>query len=1755
MKKITKLSIITSLLIGGNLFALDITLHKGWNAVGISSKGTYDISKLIDKTKVSSVITYDGNIIENYDPTKPKYSDFTQFVGGKAYWIKSNSDYTFSIGDTPVSLDDLKVEIGWNFIPIPEMNIEDFVNFVKAKGLRVDSVITYDGSIIESYDPSKPKYSDFTASKDGKGYWVKTSKKVATVKTLDGYMIDLYSSRSGKIDSSVIDVIKNSTLDEVFSISDWSNVTSIIINDKKELSTSSLSTIDPDDVKKDLAGVASSVSIYVYGVSEGSAPYALADALIYKVNDDNTTSLIGNTDENGFIYAPSVTKGTKLLIKKDGMDDKIYTIESTGTNYIFMSDSSGLEMPEEKASKTSSRLDYISESLKRKGSVGFYRPASKLGLLRDLPVRRIKPVSVDALDDSASLKALIDSKTKEGYKSDVIASFDFYLKIARRLGGKGYAPFSAFYPDSVEPLITVALPGISYYDVKNAIDGKGATLRLFYFDGKSWKEKVLGKDDVTLTKIKDLTRKKIKASYAREYLADTPLLEIKHTGFYPHVIVLDKKVVFNYPLNITVTDKDGKKVNGAAIFIGGRMLGVTNDKGEFEYNLTAGYESVNFNIKAMKTGYKTDSKVVNIATLKTGATNNINLSLEKVASVASIEGYIKDSNTSKPVYLATVDLYFPYSLAYVKKTSEGIVVGNQPNTRYKWYVKIHDDSSVAGAARVSEKRWLLVKDATSNENGNVLTYQEIKRMIVESKKDDDPADVKSMVSGLFDIALVAEHDIDGDGKVDFVELAATKDKVGTDLLSDVDDSQIDNYAQIIGNIKFNFDVDKFKDNSSVANDLEPSVKVDGVWYSADENYSDYKNYVGLIDEGILDDDYSFGVDINKDWDYFGVQGLGDKVNDHNWTLNFKVGITANINDTTTVVLVKDGDTYKWQLLPDAVAEDYQQYQYIENKNAAFTIATRKFDATEKKFLIYDDPTYKKVSEFVSQNSIMNKLCETLSQIADEVGLDKTAISADDAKKPLIETGFTIVPLAELNTINSKGKEITLIEGDKIENGGIDDITSYILRGKVNINHPVSAPNVLVDKTDRSGKFIFSKLPLEYAKLAGKDISMLTLAAKKYAYYPSPLINVESYEAGETKNINLTLKPKPVASVTVNVIDADTNKTIDANVTIDGQYKEVKSVLDDFKEYSSTESKVGSTVKFDDILSGLRTITISKDGYYPVTLSKPVYADNLNEFNVTLKKASSLDGVTAPVIGIDNYSIEDGAIVLTLVGSDNADGGLTKDGDKFVSELLVFDNGEKIDPVIEMHEDGIIKVTIKTPKIGKNIIIVKLVNPRGEALTSPLNININPTIGSVKGYVTKFTDDNLDSIIDDNHLLIVDFYDGKMNFIQSILANKDGSYINPKLPVGDVYIKARQINATYGTPEKESDLVKIVVAPGIAKEADLELKNIDSFKKWVPKVDFDPSISEEDLTAEAEDNNGTVTLKGKVYHYDGKGKVLVVVNGKNYEVNGDDLTIKDEDNGDFYFNKKVKLVNGDNNIYVKVVNSNGFFDTTPILTVKYGKMVNYVVDFKVLNDENKTISYASLNIVNKESDYYEFVDTNESGESIVELPYYGDTTYQIVATAPGYLSKTMYLTNFNKLDAEDGKVDNHITYTVTLIPETTMSEWYIKDVNYKQDFSFELPVGSVAVDKEVAFEIEPSDEKVHTYNVTIQDEDDNIIASFETSKNEFTYTFDKTGNYTVVITDKEGVITPFTINLSVVSPMDVVPKPPVAPIFPTPTITK
>ena len=215
------LSLVAISVIASNASALDISLKKGeWNPVGISSAGIYDISSVLDTSKIDSIISYNGNVIESYDPAKPKYSDFTSFEAGKAYWVKANSDTTIKIGDTNIALSDIKYDIGWNFVALPEKEMSEVVNYLTTVGYIVDSIITYDGNIIESYDPDKPKYSDFTSATPGKGYWVKLSKKVGTATTLDGYTIDLISSTTTTEPTSIITDIENSTLADVLTISE-----------------------------------------------------------------------------------------------------------------------------------------------------------------------------------------------------------------------------------------------------------------------------------------------------------------------------------------------------------------------------------------------------------------------------------------------------------------------------------------------------------------------------------------------------------------------------------------------------------------------------------------------------------------------------------------------------------------------------------------------------------------------------------------------------------------------------------------------------------------------------------------------------------------------------------------------------------------------------------------------------------------------------------------------------------------------------------------------------------------------------------------------------------------------------------------------------------------------------------------------------------------------------------------------------------------------------------------------------------------------------------------------------------------------------------------------------------------------------------------------------------------------------------------------------------------------------------------------
>ena len=1636
---------------------------------------------------------------------------------------------------------------------------------------KLDLVTTYEDGKWGSYDPTAPDIANaFNSLEPGKGYWVKLSKIAGEVTTLDGYKIKLLTSFSTADTEALTDTIEHSTLEEVLTISSWDKINSIeIVSDvtSKEYSTSSLSGIDIDTLKSELAHGAISASVYIYGISEGSAPYALADSLVYKVNDDETTTLLGNTDVNGFISSPSIEKGTKLLIKKDGMVDKIYTVNEVGTLYIFMSEDNALELPAEEPSSTgSARLDYIRETFKHTGNVGYYTPSAKFSILRRLPVRKIKATTIDSLDDSDTLKALVDSKAKDGYKSTILSSFDFYLKVSKRLGGKAYGSFSKYYPSDILPKIVITTPDIDYSTIKDAIDGKGSSLRVFYYDGE-WKEKADA--SITLKKLSE-ENTKVKASFAKKYSLTTPVLEITGTGFYPHVVVVDKKVSFKYPLNIKVTDTEGNPLDGVAVFAGKSLIGTTAS-GSLDYNVTAGYGDSKVYLKAMKTDYKSDTTMVNIADLTPSIENNVTLKLEKIASTASVEGFVYDKNESTPVYLSKVKLYFPYALAYVKADEVvdgelGLKVGYQPGTTYKWYMKIHDDTSISGkaSARISKERWLLVKDASSSEKGNFLSYQDMKKMIIAAKESGDAEDVKSMVSGVFDIALIAEHDIDGDGKTDIVELATTDDNVKTDFTSTYDDeTKIDSYAKMIGTVKFNFDVEKFAKKAEITNDIVPAVKVDGSWYLAEDSYDDYKSNVGLIDSGVAEDDYNFKVTINNEDNYFTYSGIhDDTLATHDYTINYAVALNGDVTTKDVadkgVMLVKTESGYKWKVIPTTV-EDNAQYTYLYDNNATIIVGKKIYNASTKSYEEFDGLIpYSRVSKIISSNEIMDKLNMTLSQIADEAELSddvKNAIKeSGDENKTFISTGMNITPIVDIHTKNKDGKDIVLIEGESLQQSAID-VTKYILTGAVDVMPPVSAPMSLTDTTDRSGKFIFSKLPMDYAKLDGKDISLLTIKAKKYAHYDSPLINVPTYEKGDVENLKINLPSKDLVNVKVNVVDED-GKAVEANVSIDGQYKEIKSILDDYKEYSSVESKIASLAEFDDIIAGRRIITVIKDGYYPQTISESVYKDKINEINVTLKSVSDIDDVIAPSLGLASYVSDEinGLIKLTLVGFDTEDYTLKKDSDgNFISELIVYNNGKIIHPSVTMTEDGEISVVITTPLIGENEISAKLINPKGESSISPVNISFYPTVGSIKGHISDFIDENADSKIDDGYMASVNIYDDKMNYLETIMVNDDGSYLIPMVPIGAVYLQAELMNE-YGAVVQKSDFIKTIVGVGIAKTVTLPLKDTSAdTSSWIPVVDFDPGISEADLEAQAKDNNGTITIKGEVSTFDPTGQVTILVNYDAYILTSDDLTEEDADKGIYHFEKDINLSTGLNKIVVQALNPNGYFDATPILDVKYGEKAIYKVDINILDEDNNTIPYASLNIINPSKGIYETFDTDENGSISFEVPY-DTSSYEVDAYAPGYMGSATYIKDLKALDIKDGVEDKKVDINITLTSETYMSSWSIENVDYKQDVSFDIPDGIVVVDKVVNFDIMPDDGKVHSYKVTILDESGSVVDTIDVDKtNKFDYSFDSKGNYEVLVEDEKGTVN-YSFYLNVADLSEVLPTAPVAPVIPTPTPT-
>lgn len=1775
MKKVY-LSTIASLVLASNMQALTIEVKGGgWNLIGLSSTETLRIDDY--SGSIERAFAFNGTNLVPYIPSSG-VKLFSSLESGKGYWVKASKDFNITLSDSKILTELPTMNTGWNLIAGVTKNL-DTINLGISK--RIDTAFAFNGTNLVPYIPSSG-VKLFNSLEPGKGYWFKISTKLTTstpIKTLDGYEVVLYSSVSDTVPSDVVQTIQNSTLQELTTISNWQNITSIEISDGTNSTEVAMSSISSsyDNIINSLQGTATVTPVYVYGISIGSAPYPVADAVVYKIDRTNgTKELIGNTDINGFVYSSKITKGVELLIQKSGMSDKLYTVVSDSTEYIFLAEDKSVSIPGESVTNSTNKvLTYTTGKFYQYSSgLGYYLSPSSVKLKKNVPEKVLNEANIDTLIDSSSLKTSIESVANKGYSSQVLSSFEMYLNTGSFFfPSKSFEPFSNYYPVDYDPTLIVPLKGVDYQDVLNAKNGAGSQLRVFYYDGSSWQTLNIV-NNVTLEKVSNETTTEIKNGIAK-FGDETPVLKIKNTGFYPHVIVLDKKVVTKYPVELKVVDENSAPLKDAALFLGNSYLGTSDANGVLDFNLSSNYGATSFYVKASKDQYKPASQTVSIATLDSTNKNTIALKLEKVANVASIEGTVYDTNkNNEAVYLSKVKLYYPYALSYVSPDAEkngkpGLEVGYTPNTTYKWYIRIHDNQTVVdGLPRVSADRWIMVgTPKTSAEGGNFLSYDDLKLQIIQSKDQNDPVDVKSMVSGEFDIAVVAEHDIDGDGNADIVELGTPQDATQTSY--NTSEVTIDPYQQIIGSVKFNFDVAKLASSVTFDNDKYPAVKVNGEWYygataATDANKSIYMDNTKNIDDAATNGS-SVPFNVNIDPNSFKPSGLDfTTLKTHDYVLTYKVGITGALSQSgNNVMLVNENGVYKWKKFPSS--QLYERYAILDENNASIVLGQDRWNASSSSYDLYEGlVSFNRVAKYISQNEIMAKLNMTLKEIGTEAGFDATTV-ANLEDKPFIATGMDIVPFIALDATNDKGNIVRLVEGEQLALGSLD-VTQYIKRGRVDVNPPISAPRVIEDMTDRSGKFIFPNLPLEYGKLNNKDVSLLTLNAQKYAHNDSPLYNVKAYSAGETVEMNVSLPSKNLVNVEV-VVKDENNNSVDANVTIDGVYKQVTSVLNNFTEDTSIASDIGNDVNFSGIIQGIRTVTVTKDGYYPVILSTPVYSNNANKIDVTLKSASNANAIVQPTVSLLSYNadITKGIITLTLDASDKDTGGLFKDTNgNFLSEIVIFNNGKKVNAIVNMSENGIVNVTILNPYVGKNEIYAKIINPKGDDQTSEITIDFYPNVGSVKGYVESFIDNDKDSIIDSGYFMVVDAYDKNMNYISSVMTSNNGEFLFNMLPDGEKFIKAFMFNS-YGVAEKVSNAERVLVSSGLVKKVTLTLEDQNS-TFTIPRVDFDPTMDENSLATEALNNNGTVRIKGTVYDYDGKGEAFIAVNFVPIKLNSSDMT-SGAKVGEFTFSKDVNLTYGKNEIFVQFANRNGFFDITPTLEVEYkpqGVIGNYYVVTEVVDETNSTIpiEYANVAIYNPLTGYYEEKETNTSGEVAVDLPY-ANSPYQFELFANNYNGLVEYI-DLSKADSKDGSVDGNVSLTFKLMPETAMYQIVVSDVAFTQNVNgFNVPSGAVVKGFDVTVDISsyclvsPAPTTVN-YTVDIYDSMGNFVRRENITGNSGSlHTFDKEDDYMLEITpvDANGgkIGDKFVTYLSVVDALQLLNTPPVAPVVPTPNV--
>ncbi len=1109
-----------------------------------------------------------------------------------------------------------------------------------------------------------------------------------------------------------------------------------------------------------------------------------------------------------------------------------------------------------------------------------------------------------------------------------------------------------------------------------------------------------------------------------------------------------------YTLNVKVIEAGSKlALNRSAVKLkrgngGVEILKNVDSNGTATFTLLSAQGSVeDFTISAIEGEHYPISKTLNISSLNQivngKSSTDITMEMMTPPEHATVKCEVKDEN-SFTVANANVQLIAPIALATVNQDVKriindvektGIEVGGIVGAKYSWFVKKHKDDLSSSAVtpqsprtlqRISEDRWILIKEGTLASNGNFLSYDQIVALAMRSPLAGDPEDVKIVASGQFDIAVQVEHDINRDQKVDFSEVAT--DIADKDNLDKNFTVSPDRKYPSIGYIATKIDLAKmYEEATSEFSDPVKSFAIktnelnNGQWLKINgfnteaENTSIFNtldnlkitHYNALNDE-LSADEISTSMKIigNKTVKYLRAN-YGTVFNPEDYTTNYVdwgfIVITAvKLADDSSINLAvapNGQGGFKWVKIN---GDGSTANTNLDQENIPELISVQKSDNTK---LFID-----KIAQIVSSNKFLEKLAMPLSEVLTEANVSKTAKSPN---KNVFDDGFTLDMIPTLSLTVKENNQNFFLRGrgqmsfKSSGEGSNKTFKDYIVIDRVVSSKPVYTPAIQYDVTDRVGLCQFSPVEMDFSQFkSDESISLLRIQASKLGYFDSSSINVPSFkiddvktaEREDIKRVDLSIKSKPTYTLTVKVVDAETNNPIsDAVVSVDG----IKTAQN-LEESQSIAKIQGSTAVFSNVIGGGSSNRIVRvEVPNQTTTSYIASIKTVNNFSanreITIKLVNSNEEPTRKAsTTISDYKVdmEKGNTKVFIETFDKLSGNNTSDVKALTSSAVItpYVNSKEVKFKKSSTVDGdSTKYEFELPlEIGVNEVYFEVANQLGISRSSSTFVKYDPNIGHIKGSIL---DANLSGY--EGSIILVDVYNSDNLYINTATAYvKDSKveYVLENLKAKETYkLVALQLDKD-GKLRGYSDKIPVTVPSAQTAQVDMTIIMLQGESAVSGAPLFDTVGNLPTLVNNA---NGVFELNATVSNFDLKlldinhsARLFYITNDDLYEINtSSNFVTKQSEHSYIIQNYPIKLHKGVNNFYLMAINPNYAYDWTRDYQIKWlpaGETPNSLtVNLNGCEENGKECSALTDYYVSLYTDSYQLLSTkmtNSQGQA-------------------------------------------------------------------------------------------------------------------------------------------------------------------------------